>query len=58
MSHWWSMAWPYLAAIIPTVCVGVLFFFLIKSIIEADRRERIAQRKWELEQGNPRRSDD
>jgi hypothetical protein len=29
--------------------VAILFYFLIKAIIEGDRRERIAQAKWESE---------
>jgi hypothetical protein len=42
--------WPYLAAILPTILVAILFYFLIKSMLEGDRRERIAQRKFEAEQ--------
>jgi hypothetical protein len=49
MPEWLNDAWPYLAAILPTICVAVLFYFLIKAIIEGDRRERIAQAKWESE---------
>ena len=45
MPEWW----PYLAAILPTICVGFLFYFIIKAMIEGDRRERIAQAKWEKE---------
>ena len=40
---------PYLLAIVPTVGVGVLFYFVIKSILEGDRRERLAQARWESE---------
>ena len=40
---------PYVLAIVPTVGVGVLFYFVIKSILEGDRRERIAHAKWEKE---------
>jgi hypothetical protein len=29
--------------------VGVLFYFVIKSILEGDRRERLAQARWESE---------
>ena len=42
--------WPYLAAILPTIMVAILFYFLIKSMLEGDRRERIAQRRFEAEQ--------
>ena len=40
---------PYVLAIVPTVGVGVLFYFVIKSILEGDRRERLAQARWEAE---------
>jgi hypothetical protein len=40
---------PYVLAIVPTVGVGVLFYFVIKSILEGDRRERLAQARWESE---------
>ena len=42
--------WPYLAAILPTILVAILFYFLIKSMLEGDRRERLAQRQFEAEQ--------
>ena len=45
----WDAVFPYLAALLPTVAVGVLFYFLIKTILEGDRRERLAQSKWEKE---------
>ena len=43
-------AWPYLAAILPTILVAVLFYFLIKGMLEGDRRERMAQSRFEAEQ--------
>jgi len=46
----WNTLFPYLAALLPTVAVGVLFFYVIKYIVEGDRRERLAQSKWETEQ--------
>ncbi len=46
--------WPYLAAILPTILVAILFYFLIKSMLEGDRRERIAQRRFEAEQDRAR----
>jgi hypothetical protein len=46
--------WPYLAAIIPSIVVAVLFYFLIKGMIEGDRRERLAQSQFEAEQDRRR----
>ncbi|MFW5473312.1 lysyl-tRNA synthetase [Knoellia sp. CPCC 206450] len=48
----WDSVWPYLAAILPTIIVAVLFYFLMKRILEGDRRERLAQSQWESEQAN------
>lgn len=45
----WDAIWPYLAAILPTIIVAVLFYFLMKTILEGDRRERLAQSQWEKE---------
>jgi len=42
--------WPYLAALLPTILVAILFYFLVKSMLEGDRRERLAQRQFEAEQ--------
>jgi hypothetical protein len=53
----WDAVFPYLAALLPTVAVGVLFYFLIKTILEGDRRERLAQSKWEKEHDKPRAPD-
>ena len=50
----WDTVFPYLAALLPTVAVAVLFYFLIKSILEGDRRERLAQSKWEKEREKER----
>jgi len=47
--QWWSDIWPYLAAILPTIGVAFLFYFIVKAIVEGDRRERLAQSKWEAE---------
>ena len=38
---------PYVLALVPTVGVSWLFYVIIKNILEGDRRERIAQAKWE-----------
>ena len=45
----WDAVFPYIAALLPTVAVSALFYYLIKSILEGDRRERLAQSKWEKE---------
>ena len=45
----WDAVFPYLAALLPTVAVGALFYFIIKAILEGDRRERLAQSKLEKE---------
>jgi hypothetical protein len=50
----WDTVFPYLAALLPTVAVAVLFYFLIKSILEGDRRERLAHSKWERDQERER----
>ena len=44
-----SSIWPYLAAIVPTIVVATMFYFLIKSMLEGDRRERLAQNRFEAE---------
>lgn len=49
-----SGAWPYVAAILPTILVATFFYFIVKSILEGDRRERIAQKKYEQEQEGAR----
>lgn len=41
---------PYVLALAPTVGVAGIFYFVIKNILEGDRRERLAQAKWEAEQ--------
>ena len=50
-----SGAWPYVAAILPTILVATFFYFIVKSIIEGDRRERLAQKKYEQEQERERK---
>ena len=46
--------WPYVAAIVPTILVATLFYFLIKSMLESDRRERLAQSRFEAEEDRRR----
>ena len=50
----WDTVFPYVAALLPTVAVAVLFYFLMKTILEGDRRERLAHSKWEREQEQER----
>lgn len=45
--------WPYAAALIPTVGVAFLFYWIIRYMIEADRSERNALARW-----NARHRDD
>jgi hypothetical protein len=47
-------AGPYLTAILPTILVATLFYFLIKAIVEGDRRERLAQKRFEKEEDERR----
>ena len=42
-----SEIWPYIAALIPSVGVGILFWIVIKNMIEGDRKERLAHSQWE-----------
>jgi hypothetical protein len=41
---------PYVVALVPTVGIATLFYFIMKNIIEGDRKERLAQARWEAEQ--------
>lgn len=41
--------WPYAAALLPTVGVAFLFYWIIRYMIEADRAERKALAKWNTE---------
>ncbi len=47
---------PYLVAVVPTIVVAIFFYVLIKRIIEGDRRERLAQSKFEAEEDRRRRA--
>ena len=42
---------PYVAALVPTIVVAAFFYALIKRMIEGDRRERLAQRRFEADAG-------
>ena len=45
-----SGIWPYVAALLPTILVAIFFYFIIKSMLEGDRRERLAQKQFEAQQ--------
>lgn len=42
-----SNLWPIVAALLPTIGLAFMFYVIMKHILEADRRERAAQRAWE-----------
>ncbi|MBM6406035.1 hypothetical protein JQN72_17465 [Phycicoccus sp. CSK15P-2] len=44
-----SAIWPYVAALVPTLVVAAFFYAIMKRMIEGDRRERLAQRRFEQE---------
>jgi hypothetical protein len=38
-----------LIALVPSAGVGVLFYLVVKAMLEGDRRERAAHARWEKE---------
>jgi hypothetical protein len=40
---------PYIVALVPTIGVATIFYFVMKNILEGDRKERLAQARWEAE---------
>ncbi len=52
MGEVWNAAFPYIAALLPTIGVAFLFYHIMKYILEGDRRERLAQARWEREQAS------
>jgi len=42
--------WPTVSALIPSVGVGVLFYFAMRAIVRADRNERAALARLDAEQ--------
>lgn len=50
MSGLWDSFWPVLAALLPSIGLGYLFWVIMKHIVEGDRRERAALREWEARQ--------
>lgn len=45
----WDAVYPYVTALLPTIALATLFYFVIKYMIEGDRRERLAHSQWEAE---------
>lgn len=41
--------WPYIAALIPSAGIALLFYIVIKNMIEGDRKERLAQAQWDAQ---------
>ena len=37
-------------AIVPTICVGAIFWFVMRAILRADRTERAAQARIEADE--------
>jgi len=46
MDYFWSVVW----AVAPTILVGLLFWFIMWSIIRIDRHERAALAKVEAQE--------
>ena len=46
---WWATLWPIVAALLPSAGLLFLFYVIMRRIIEADRRERAAERRWQAE---------
>ncbi|WP_264031608.1 hypothetical protein [Cellulosimicrobium sp. SH8] len=42
--------WPVVSALIPSIGVGVLFYFAMRAIVRADRNERAALARLDAEQ--------
>lgn len=47
MDNWWFNA---IFSVTPTIIVGLIFWFVMRAIIHADRNERKAQAKIEAEE--------
>ncbi len=50
MSSFLLDSWMVLAALIPSAGLLFLFWVILKHLVEGDRRERAALRRWEAEQ--------
>lgn len=47
----WTALWPYIAALIPFLGGALIFYVIMRNMLEGDRNERIAMRRWEAEHG-------
>ncbi len=43
----WDALYPYLAALLPTAGILVLFYVVMRNLLAADREERKAQADWQ-----------
>ena len=41
--------WPAIQTLVPSIGLLVLFYLVMRHMMEGDRRERLAQRQWEAE---------
>lgn len=48
----WETIWPYVEVLIPSVVVGLIFWFVIRSIFRADRAERTAEAEARRQRGH------
>lgn len=46
--------WVAVGALVPSIGVGLLFWFAIRSIIQADRRERMAVAQLDAQENRAR----
>lgn len=46
MGGWNEGLW----ALVPTICVSLIFWFVMRAILRADRTEREAQARYEAEE--------
>jgi hypothetical protein len=45
-----DILWPALAALAPTVLIGLVFWFIMRAVLRADKSERRALAKVEAEE--------
>lgn len=48
---------PVIAAILPTIGLSVLFYYVMRTVINADRNERIAQAEYEAQERRAERAE-
>lgn len=49
-----DVVWTALGALLPSVGVGLIFWFVMRAIVRADRRERAALERYDAEQARSR----